>query len=212
MPRLPNCFASSFAASSSSCGISVGEHLDDRHLGAEALEDRGELAADDAAAEDDEPLRHLRLREQAGRVDAARRVEPVDRRAHRERAGRDDRALEGDVLPALDRDRVRVLEAAGALHPLDAVRLEERRDAARHLLDDAGLPLVRGREVELRPRRPATPSFAKRLLAPPCSAYAVCTHAFVGMQPTRRHVPPSSGSCSMQATFAPSCAARIAAV
>ena len=35
--------------------------------------------------------------------------------------------LEGDVLPALDRDRVRVLEAAGALHPLDAVRLEEAR-------------------------------------------------------------------------------------
>src|SRR3954469_10983422 len=41
---------------------------------------------------------------------------------------------------------------------------------------------------------------------------AVCTHAFVGMQPTRRQVPPSSGSFSMQTTFAPSCAARIAAV
>ena len=52
------------------------EHLDDRHLAAEAVEDRGELAADDAAAEDDEPLRHGLLREQAGRVDAARRVEP----------------------------------------------------------------------------------------------------------------------------------------
>src|SRR5580765_4984194 len=32
------------------------------------------------------------------------------------------------------------------------------------------------------------------------------------MQPTRRHVPPSSGSFSTQTTFAPSCAARIAAV
>ena len=31
------------------------QHLDDRHLGAEAPEDRGELAADDPAAEDDEP-------------------------------------------------------------------------------------------------------------------------------------------------------------
>src|SRR5438045_2880636 len=41
---------------------------------------------------------------------------------------------------------------------------------------------------------------------------AVCTHAFVGMQPTRRHVPPSSGSFSTHTTFAPSCAARIAAV
>ena len=45
-----------------------------------------------------------------------------------------------------------------------------------------------------------------------CRKCAVCTHAFVGMQPTRRHVPPSSGSCSTQTTFAPSCAARIAAV
>ena len=44
------------------------------------------------------------------------------------------------------------------------------------------------------------------------SANAVCTHALVGMQPTRRQVPPSSGSFSTQATRAPSCAARIAAV
>ena len=35
-------------------------------------------------------------------------------------------------------------------------------------------------------------------------ANAVCTQAFVGMQPTRRHVPPSSGSFSMQTAFAPS--------
>ena len=41
---------------------------------------------------------------------------------------------------------------------------------------------------------------------------AVCTQAFVGMQPTRRQVPPSSGSFSMQTTLAPSWAARIAAV
>ena len=33
---------------------------------------------------------------------------------------------------------------------VDAVRLEERRDAAGHLLDDRGLPLVRLREVERR--------------------------------------------------------------
>src|SRR5437016_5329329 len=65
------------------------------------------------------------------------------------RAGRDDRRLEGDVLSALDRDRVRILEAPGAAHPFDAVGLEERRDARGHLLDDGRLPLVRGREVEL---------------------------------------------------------------
>ena len=45
-----------------------------------------------------------------------------------------------------------------------------------------------------------------------CMKWAVCTHAFVGMHPTRRHVPPSSGSFSIHATLAPSCAARIAAV
>ena len=36
IPCLPNAFASSFEASSSSCGISAVEHLDDRHLAAEA--------------------------------------------------------------------------------------------------------------------------------------------------------------------------------
>ena len=64
--------------------------------------------------------------------------------------GRDDRRLEVDVLAALDRDRVRARELAVALDPLDAVGLEEPGDAARHLLDDAGLPLVGGGEIELR--------------------------------------------------------------
>ena len=41
------------------------------------------------------------------------------------------------------------LKRPAALDPFDAVRLEERRDPARHLLDDAVLPLVRGREVEV---------------------------------------------------------------
>ena len=43
----------------------------------------------------------------------------------------------------------------------------------------------------------STPNLAK-LSSASFSANAVCTHAFVGMQPTRRQVPPSSGSCSMQ--------------
>jgi hypothetical protein len=56
-----------------------------------------------------------------------------------------------------------------------------------------------------------TPSLAKVSPAS-LSAKAVCTHALVGMQPTRRHVPPSSLSFSIHATFAPSWAARIAAL
>src|SRR4051812_30892074 len=55
-----------------------------------------------------------------------------------------------------------------------------------------------------------TPSFAN-VSSASWIANAVCTHAFVGMHPTRRHVPPSSGSFSMHATVAPSWAARIAA-
>ena len=39
------------------------EHLDDRHLRAEAAEDRGELAADDPATKDNEPVRHPLLGE-----------------------------------------------------------------------------------------------------------------------------------------------------
>ena len=56
-----------------------------------------------------------------------------------------------------------------------------------------------------------TPNFGK-LSCASLSAKAVCTQALVGMQPTRRQVPPSSGSFSMQTVLAPSCAARIAAV
>jgi hypothetical protein len=56
-----------------------------------------------------------------------------------------------------------------------------------------------------------TPSFSLISRAA-WSACAVVTHAFVGIQPTRRHVPPSSDSRSTHATRAPSCAARIAAV
>jgi hypothetical protein len=56
-----------------------------------------------------------------------------------------------------------------------------------------------------------TPSFAN-VSSAWWIACAVCTQALVGMHPTRRQVPPSSGSFSMQTAFAPSWAARIAAV
>ncbi len=54
-----------------------------------------------------------------------------------------------------------------------------------------------------------TPSWEKWPFAS-LSACAVCTHAFVGMQPTVMHVPPMR-SASISATRAPSWAARIAA-
>ncbi len=77
------------------------EHLDHRHLAPERPEDRGELAADDPAAENGDPGRHLRLGKEPGRVDAELRVEARDRRPDRERARRDDRRGELDILPAL---------------------------------------------------------------------------------------------------------------
>ena len=125
------------------------EHLDDRHLGSEALEDRGELTTDDPAAENDDPPRDLGLRQQPGRVDAARRVEPRNGRPHGIRARRDDRAREAEAdIPLVEGDRARVVEPSRTLEPGDVVGLEERCDAACHLLDDCGFPLVRLREVE----------------------------------------------------------------
>src|SRR6185312_13421311 len=123
-------------------GDELREHLDDRHFAAEPRERGGELATDDAAAQNDDAARHFGLREKTCRVDTALRVDALDGRPERRRSRRDDGALERDVLPALDGECVRVLEAADALHPLDSVRLEERRDAAGQLLDDALLPLL----------------------------------------------------------------------
>ena len=186
------------------------EHLDDRHLGAEAAEDRRELGADDPAAEDDEPARHLGLGEQPGRVDAQVALEARDRRPERERARRDDRALEVDVLAALDRIVFGPVKAPVPLTHSTPFALKSAATppviclttAAFHSFaspkSSCGSPTV-------------TPSLPNVSCAW-CMKWAVCTHAFVGMHPTRRHVPPSSGSFSMHATLAPSCAARIAAV
>ena len=194
-------------------GSSVGSISIDRHLGAEAVEDRGELAADDAAAEHDEPARHLRLGEQAGRVDAARRVEAGDRRAHRVRAGGDDRDCERDVLAALHRERVRVrVKRPCALHPLDAERLEQRGDAAGHLLDDAVLPRVARRRSRAAGRRRDDAELRERL--------ARRVDGVRGLHPRlRRDAARRAGRCRRApararrtTTLPPSCAARIAAV
>ena len=109
MPRFPNAFASSFAASASSCGISVSSISTIVTSEPKRLKIEANSEPMMPPPRIDEALRHLGLREQAGRVDAEVGLEPRDRRAQRERAGRDDRRLEGDVLAAFDGDRVRVL-------------------------------------------------------------------------------------------------------
>src|SRR4029079_7473354 len=97
----------------------------ERHCAAEPRELGGNLTRDDAAAEDDNAARHFGLGEKTCRVDTALRVDALDGRSERGRACREYGSLERDVLPALDGERVRVLQAADSLHPLDSVRLEE---------------------------------------------------------------------------------------
>ena len=210
MPFLPNCFASSFAASSSSCGIRRGSIS----MIVTSLPNVLKIEANSQPM-----MPPPRMARRFGiSVCASSPVESTQRSESRPGIG----GLIGnepvamiaerkvDLSAARDRKRVRVLEGARALHPLDAVCLQELCDAAGHLRDDGGLPLVRRCEVELR-LATMTPSFGNdsRAWWRKC---AVCTQALVGMHPTRRQVPPSSGSFSMQTTVAPSCAARIAAV
>ena len=126
----------------------VRQHLDDRDLRAEVGEDRGELAADHAAAEHDQALGHVIDLEQLGRDQAVRVVEAGDRRLGRTRAGRDDRALEAHLLTTLDLQRVRAREAPATLHDLDADALHEAAETLHDAVHDAlavGLHLL---EVE----------------------------------------------------------------
>ena len=92
IPRLPNAFASSLprprppAGSAGRASRSIVTSLPN------VWKIEANSAADDPAAEHDEPARHLGLREQPGRVDAEVASRARDRRPDRERAGRDDRA------------------------------------------------------------------------------------------------------------------------
>ena len=152
IPRLPNCFASSFAASSSSIGISVRKHLDDRHLAAEALEDRGELAADDAAAEDDEPPRDLLCA--SSPVESTHRSESrpwIGGGAGRSRSRR-WRCRKVTSSPPSTAIVFALLNRPRAPDPLHPVRLEQARDPACHLLHHPSSTRSPGRS-RARPRR-----------------------------------------------------------
>ena len=137
-------------------GILVGDEmrheLDDRHLAAEVVEDRCELAADHATAEHQEALGHFRDGEQARRVDALGRVDTFNGRSHGMRASGDDGALEVHLLTTLHHDRVRSREAALAVDDGDAVGLEQATNAGDEPLDDRVLVLLDLIEVERRAR------------------------------------------------------------
>src|ERR1051326_2450036 len=123
--------------------------LDDRHLRAEAREDRGELAADRARADDEHRLRHVLQFEDVVGVDDALAVGLDVRQVLRHGAHGQDDVL-GLVLLPLDVDGVAVDDRGETLQALDFVLAEEELDAFDVGVDDALLARLHGAEVELR--------------------------------------------------------------
>jgi len=134
----------------------VVEHLHDGHVGAQFREHRRQFHPDVARADDDESVRQRVHIEEVlgGQHGVVGEVEAGD--LDRSRPRRDDRVLELDGLHPLslaavgDSRGVLVLERRGPLQERDAVRLTELLDAARQLIDDAGLPLLHPAHIHCR--------------------------------------------------------------
>ena len=155
------------------------EHLDDGHLAAEAREDRRELAADDAAAENDEAPRYLLLCEEAGRVDAARRVEPrVGGRSGNEPVATTACLKETSSPPSTAIVFASRKRPAPLTH---STPFALNRDATPEVIW-LTTPAFQAFEAAKSSRASPTwtPNFAK-LSSASFSANAVCTHALVGI-------------------------------
>ncbi len=130
----------------------VGQHLDERDLRAERVEEVGELDADGAGADDHDRLGLLAVGQGLARGHHAHAViGQAGDRAHLA-AGRDEDVLrleEGTLLVALDD-----LDHAGGGHGgladdvVDLVLAEERLDALGHLAGDAARALHDRGEIE----------------------------------------------------------------
>src|SRR5581483_3026972 len=123
-------------------------HFDDRHLRAEAREDRRELTTDCTRADDQHRLRHFGETEDVIGVDDALAVRLDVRKVLGHGAHRENDVLRREAL-AVDLDRLRVDHCTHAGDALDLVLLEEELDAFRVLIDDALLAGLHGAEVEL---------------------------------------------------------------
>ena len=175
MSRFLKAFWSSFAASSSSAGMSDGSIS----MIVTSVPKRLKI---DANSQPMIPPPRMtsrrgtcRLREEPGRVDAARRVDPGDRRPHGVRAGRDDRLLEGDVLRSLDGDRVRPGEPAPAVDPLTPFALKS--EATPPVIWSTTAPFHPATAPQSSVGSPTTtPSFANVSFAS-WKACALCTQA-----------------------------------
>jgi len=126
------------------------EEFDDRDLGAEPSPDRAELEADDAAADDEKPLRDFLQCKRSCRGHDLLFVD-LDAGKPRDVGPRGD----DDVLrfydPVADLNLARGLDPAFALHPLDLVLLEEELDALGVAVD--GLVLEGEELLEVDGRR-----------------------------------------------------------
>ena len=160
---MPNCLASSFDASASSIGISAGSI---------SMIVTSEPKRSKIDANSQPMIPPPRTTRRFGTFSwASRPVESTQRSESSPsiggRIGNDPVAtiacLKVTSSPPSTAIVFASLNAAGALHPLDAVRLEQARDPAGHLLDDRRLPLVRARQVELG-RADLDPELAKALL------------------------------------------------
>ena len=124
--------------------------LDDRHAAAEPGVGRTELDADVAAADDEQIVGHLGQRQRAGGVEDPFLVDRQRGQRRRPGSGGDDRMVELQVLDmvlGLDRDAVTADEASGAADDLDVA--QERSDAVPQPVDDAVLPALGGRQVDV---------------------------------------------------------------
>ena len=134
-------------------GQDLRQPLEDRDLGAEVGERRGELAADGAAADDDHPLGHVvEVEHLVARHDRAAALEVGDHPGHRA-GGQDDVGagdLGGRAVGRRDRDDVVGAEAADAVEHRDLAALAHRGDAADETVDDLLLAGLGDGEVDGR--------------------------------------------------------------
>ena len=108
------------------------QQLDDRHLAAEAAEDRRELHADRAAAENDHRLRHLAQRDGFVARDDPLAIDLHARNASRHGSGGDDdfsRRREALLVAFDDVDLSAPGDRRSAFDPFDLVLLEQKLDA-----------------------------------------------------------------------------------
>ena len=171
----------------------------------------GELHAGDARPDHDRVLGDDRRRVGVAGGEDALAVDGDEIGDARARAGADRHEVGGDLLEpvgGLHHDRVRVLEAGGAVDDPDLLRFEAPQDRTGGG-GPRSTPPARGAPRRRDGPRPRCPSSAQRPSS--SSSPPVAISAFDGMQSQRCAAPPTM-SRSTSVTSAPSVAATLAHV